>query len=76
MTRSEALAELAKHPYQSEQLKDDDFNFLADYLAMTRKEFDDLMALPGMDHYDYPVSRINRLAGLARRFRKYLGTSG
>lgn len=76
MTRAEALAELAKDPYQNEQLKNDDFNFLADYLAMTRKEFDDLMALPARDHYDYPVSQINRLAGLARKFRKYLGTSG
>lgn len=76
MTRAEALAELAKDPYQSEQLKNDDFNFLANYMSMTRKEFDDLMALPARDHWDYPVSRINRLAGLARRFRKYLGTSG
>lgn len=76
MTRAEAISELAKDPYQSEQLKNDDFNFLADYLSMTRKEFDALMALPTKDHFDYPVSRINRLAGLARKFRKYLGTSG
>lgn len=76
MTRAEALAELAKEPYLNEQLKNDDFNFLADYLAMSRKEFDDLLAMPPKFHHDYPVSQMNNFAGLARKFRKYLGTSG
>jgi len=76
MTREDALKELAKAPYRNPELKEYDFNFLADYIGMTRKEFDDLLALPVKNHHDYPVSAINNFSGLARKFRKYLGTSG
>lgn len=76
MTREEALEELSKDPYMNDELKDFDFNFIAGYLDMTRKEFDDLLSLPAKDHQDYPVSVINNFAGIARKFRKHLGTSG
>jgi N-acetyl sugar amidotransferase len=73
MTREEALAKLANDPYASKELKEYDFNFIADYLGMTRKEFDDLLALPAKQHQDYPVSVVNSYAGIARKLRKYLG---
>ena len=76
MTRTKALEELSKDPYLSNELKENDLNFIADYLGMTRKEFDDLLALPAKEHQDYPVSIINKFSGIARKFRKYLGTSG
>lgn len=73
MTREEAIDRLSQNPYISEELKEFDFNYLADYIGMTRKEFDVLMTLPSKQHYDYPISAINNFAGVARKFRKYLG---
>jgi len=73
MTRAEALAQLSKDSYINNELKEYDFNFMADYLGMTREEFDNLMDLPPKQHQDYPLSSINNFAGLARKFRKYLG---
>lgn len=73
MTREEAINRLSLDPYLSEDLKEFDFNYLADYLGMTRKEFDDLISLPPKQHHDYPISAMNNFAGVARKFRKYLG---
>jgi len=73
MTREEAVERLSRDPYISEELKDFDFTYLADYLDMTRNEFDELISLPPKQHQDYSISAINNYAGLARKFRKYLG---
>lgn len=73
MTRDEAIEKIKKEPYISKDIKEYDFNYLARYLEMTRQEFDDLMGLPPKQHQEYPVSLINNYAGLARKFRRYLG---
>lgn len=73
ITREEALNQLSQDPYIDEDLREFDFNYLADYLEMTREEFDNLISLPPKQHDDYPKSIINNFAGLARKFRKYLG---
>ena len=73
MAREEAVDRLSLNPYINEDLKEFDFNYLADYLGMTRNEFDNLMSLPPKQHYDYSISAINNFAGVARKFRKYLG---
>lgn len=73
MPREEAIKQLSHNPYVSDNLREFDFNYLADYLGMTRKEFDNLMSLSPKQHQDYPVSALNNYASLARRFRKYLG---
>ena len=56
LTREEALRRLEHKGYPSEELKEADFNALADFLGITRKEFDDLMMQPPHDHEEYPVS--------------------
>ena len=73
MTRDEALAELKKPAYISEELKEQDMNFLADYFGISRQEFDHIVALPAKQHTDYPMSWLERYEGIARKFRKYLG---
>lgn len=73
MTREEALSELQKSPYTSNALKEQDLNFLAEFMGIDRKEFDRILALPPKQHRDYPVSFLERFEALARKFRRYLG---
>lgn len=73
MTREEALARMEKPAYQSRDLKEQDFCFLADYFGMSREDFDRMVALPPKRHEDYPMSRLNDWAWLARKLRRYLG---
>ena len=73
MTREEALEELKKPAYLSEELKESDMDFLAEYLGITREEFDKIIALPAKQHSDYPMSWLESFSGVARKFRKYLG---
>lgn len=73
MTREEALERLKEPPYANEELKEYDSNFLANYFNISREEFDRLIELPAKKHRDYPVSSINGLSGIARKFRRYLG---
>lgn len=73
ITRNEALERLSEKPYPKKEIEDFDFNFLAEYLGMRRKEFDDLLALAPKYHQDYPVSILNNVSNIARLFRKYLG---
>jgi len=73
MTREEALKQLSVPPYVNKEIKEYDFNFLAEYIGMNRSEFDHLLSLPPKQHQDYPISPINKLAGIARKFRKYMG---
>lgn len=73
MTRLEALERLSEDPYLKKEIKEYDLNYIADYLGMTRGEFNDLISLPPKYHRDYPASAVNNYEGLARKFRKYLG---
>jgi N-acetyl sugar amidotransferase len=73
MTRDEALEKISKPTYLSNELKEFDLSFLANYLSLSRREFDVLLMQPNKAHYDYPISQLNKVGGIARRFRKYLG---
>lgn len=73
MSRDEAIQKLEQSPYISEDLLEYDKNVLAEFVDQTRDEFDRLIALPPKLHVDYPYSLWNKLAPLARKFRKYLG---
>lgn len=56
LTREEALARLALPKYSSEELKEADFNALAAFLGLTRKEFDELVSQPPRFHDEFPKS--------------------
>lgn len=73
MTREDALNRLSKPAYASEEMLEDDIHFLANYLDMGKDEFMELLAMPPREETDYPVSILNHLAPLARKFRKYIG---
>jgi len=73
MEREEAIKNLESSPYISNDLLQSDMNFLADYLGVSRKEFDAIVELPPRQHSDYPMSSLNKMAGIARKFRHYLG---
>ena len=73
MTRDEALKELEKPAYISDELKEQDMNYLANYFGISRKEFDEIIALPPKQHKDYPMSWLEKVGPLARKFRKHLG---
>lgn len=73
MTREQALEELKKPAYLSQELQEQDLNFLANYFQITREEFDRIIALPAKQHSDYPKSWLENLEGIARSFRKYIG---
>ena len=71
MTRGEALEELKKPLYDELQMEQDICNILQK-IGMSRVEFDRIMKEPAKSHSDYPVSRLARFAGLARKYRHVL----
>ena len=73
MTREEAIEELQRPAYISQELQEFDMNFLANYFGITREEFDRIVSLPAKQHSDYPMSWLEHFESLARKFRKYLG---
>ena len=73
MTRAEALEKLATSAYTDQALLEADCNALAQFLNISRSEFDMVIALPPKQHDNYPISFVNTLAPLARKIRKYLG---
>jgi N-acetyl sugar amidotransferase len=56
MTREEALAEMEKDPYPSEELKQAERAFVVKKLGLTNDEFEALIALPNKTFRDYPSS--------------------
>jgi len=52
-TRAAALEELAKPPYPVENLEED-IEYFCQKLAITRRDFDDIMARPPKTLHDYP----------------------
>lgn len=73
MTREEALERMKSPLYTSEELRESDFNFISDYLGLSREAFEKAIALPPKQHSDYPISGLNKFASLARKLRKFLG---
>lgn len=73
MTRDEAIEELKKPAYITKELQEQDMNVLAEFLGISREEFDRIVALPAKQHADYPASWLEHTEGIARKFRRYLG---
>jgi PP-loop superfamily ATP-utilizing enzyme len=73
MTRDEALLRLTEPTYTSDLMREEDFHTLATFIDMTDNEFAEVLDRPKHRHTDYPVSLLNSLAPIARKFRKYLG---
>lgn len=73
MTRQDALERLAKPAYNSDELLQSDIKFLANYLEMSESEFRSILAQPKHKHSDYPTSVLNKIAPIARKFRRLLG---
>ena len=73
MTREDALEELKKPAYISDELKEADMNALADFFSISREDFEQIITLPAKQHTDYPMSWLERFEGVARKFRKFLG---
>lgn len=72
LTREEALKYLEKPLYISNEMLEEDKKFIADYIEVSVKELDDMIAQPPKAETEYPHSILNELAPLARKFRKVL----
>jgi N-acetyl sugar amidotransferase len=73
MTREEALEKMKLPLYPSEEMKKSDIEFLANYLEMSVEEFNKVINQPPKQHQDYPYSNLNKVAPVARKFRRFLG---
>ncbi|MEG0834784.1 MAG: hypothetical protein RR413_05010, partial [Christensenellaceae bacterium] len=73
MSRADALAKLAKPAYLSKALFESDVQFLADYLEMSKAEFQQVLDQPKHQHNEYPISVLQKIAPMARKFRKWIG---
>ena len=56
LTREDALKQLERSGYPSEEMKEADFNALAEFLGVTRKDFDALINQKPHSHDEYPKS--------------------
>ena len=54
ITREEALKEMEKNPYPSEELLKEDKEYVIKKLGLTEKEFEDIMAQKVKSYKDYP----------------------
>jgi N-acetyl sugar amidotransferase len=72
ITRDEALEEIKKNPYPSEELLQEDREFLIKKLGITNADFESIMAMPVKAHTDYPsiLHWYDRLRPYVRAFRK------
>jgi N-acetyl sugar amidotransferase len=72
ITRDEALEEIKKNPYPSEELLQEDREFLIKKLGITNADFESIMAMPVKAHTDYPsiLHWYDRLRPYVRTFRK------
>jgi len=75
MTREEALEELKKPPYPSDELLQKDKAYIAERLGLSLEEWEEILALPPRRHEEFPNSawlfalkeRIVGLSGIRRR---------
>lgn len=73
MTREEALEQLKHKGYPTEEMKESDFNTLANFLGISREEFEQILALPPKSHDDYPKSFLSdKLLPFLLKYRKIL----
>ncbi len=70
MSRHEALERLDMPLYPDRYQLLEDKIFLADYLDITVEEMDHLIAQPPKGEREYPHSKLNGIAPLARKFRR------
>lgn len=56
MTREQALAELKKPPYPSEELLQRDKAYIAERLGLSLEEWEAILALPPRKHEEFPNS--------------------
>ena len=78
ITREQALKELEKPPYPSEEQLQKDKAFIAEKLGLTLSEWEEILGLPARDHLEFPSSEFlfrtkDRLVGLIRRKRLRYG---
>ena len=57
MTKEEALEELKKPTYPSQELEDSDLEFVLKKFELTKEQFDEIMNLPLQHATDYPTYR-------------------
>ena len=58
MTREQALEELKKPPYPSEELLQSDMAYIAERLGLSLSEWKEILSLPPRSHEDYPSNRV------------------
>lgn len=58
MTREQALEELRRPPYPSEELLRTDKAYIAQKLGLSLSEWEQILALPPRDHYEFPNSEL------------------
>ncbi|PKP61394.1 MAG: N-acetyl sugar amidotransferase [Candidatus Altiarchaeales archaeon HGW-Altiarchaeales-1] len=74
MTRDEALEEMKKDPYPTEEMMNDDKEYVIKKLGLTEKEFEKIMSLPIKTFTDYPnnyflISKRWLIVRLAKKLR-------
>lgn len=72
MTREEALENLKKPLYASEELLQKDRQFLADCLGITLEQLDAYVKQAPKSEMEYPHSLLNHAAPLARKLRRFI----
>lgn len=73
MSREEALAELEHSGYPSKEMEEFDRNTLAEFMGISRAEFDRIVALPPRSHDEYPKSFLSsKLIPFLLKYRKIL----
>ena len=76
ITRAEALAEVAKPPYDPQKMIEDK-RYVAKKFGLTEEGFDALMALPVRSHFDYPsvLDTFETLRPLVETYKNITGRS-
>lgn len=73
LTREEALEQLKQPGYASKETEELDRNTLAEFLGITREEFEQILMLPPKSHDDYPKSFLSsKLIPFLLKYRKIL----
>lgn len=72
MDRDTALKKMEEPLYRSDDLLQQDKQFVADFLGITLEELQNCIDLPGKSPKEYPHSFLNELAPLARKFRRII----
>ena len=73
MSREEALVELEHSGYPSKEMEEADRNTLAEFMGISREEFERIVALPPRSHDEYPKSFLSsKLIPFLLKYRKIL----